>query len=1010
MSVGRAAQAHRANSWAELELPDLATLTSNPDKRALYATDPLLVEGWACLRQLLGDAGAYGFLRQTALVWMRPDLVASGRVDVVLARIAAEGFRPLAAIPAELDRAGVRALWWWPLKWATAERLILLDAVASLGPGLLVLYGHPCDGAAQRMTALKGANDPVGRAADSLRSLAGSPGRVLTMVHTSDDGADVARELAALLDWEQRQKLVARAQRSRSSQDAVSELAQALATVRARLLPARSEPNGPQPAPQGAGEDRGARFERMRREVSVPDLARRWAAVKRWAPQIPAVNGWRLAYEQGARELEPLLQRGHGTAVVDGRAGRGEGFGEDGVEVACPRQAPVRGQGTGGVGEDGVAGRAPFPSQNAVNSGSVVAGVAAAKTLGRCTRQAEVGGIQGDFAYATAGGDPHAGGCGGGDLIEPVVAAHHQSTGFTVGENLGQYRSQCAVGTADEGGPGAGGVGQRGQVVDGGGHPEGLADRDGVPQPVVEARGEGEADPDIVHAPRHGVGGEVQGQAQSLKDIGAAGLGGDRPAAVLDHGDAGGGHDDRGHGGDVDRVGAVSSCADDVEHLGSVDRQRDDALHQSVEQTAQLGSGLTLGAQGDQEPGQLGGAGGVVHDLPHGPCGVLGTQVGLGQERGEQSGPRPGLGHEEVPLDTAAGARGTRRPMPASVSRSVPPAPRFRPPAGGLVRVNVNRAWARRVAAAHLDPKTSPVKGDRGFVIVVGGSALYGSSPYMAGLGALRAGAHCVYAVAPGGPAAAAAGLQMHLVPPSGPELDAAAVGDLVQISSHLEEQVIRTGARGQVVWLIGPGLGGSPTAMTVLDALAAARDGSTAAVVVDGSLGGAGGGVDRIRALGSDAVLLNRAEAAALTGAEDRLTDREGGAACHELLELAEQTGAVVAAKGPTDLVVTPRSVHRVTAGHPDLAKASTGDVVAGVTAGLLAQQLPARQAAALACYLVGTAGRRLSQSRGPGWLPTELLDALPDAWRTTRPPAPARLARLLLNHHPSTRGDKRP
>jgi NAD(P)H-hydrate repair Nnr-like enzyme with NAD(P)H-hydrate dehydratase domain len=347
--------------------------------------------------------------------------------------------------------------------------------------------------------------------------------------------------------------------------------------------------------------------------------------------------------------------------------------------------------------------------------------------------------------------------------------------------------------------------------------------------------------------------------------------------------------------------------------------------------------------------------------------------------------------------------------MSASVPGSITRALRFQPPAGDPVRVNVNRAWARRVAAAHLGPETSPVKGDRGFVIVVGGSALYGSSPYMAGLGALRAGAHCVYTVAPAGPAAAAVGLQMHRVPVSGPELDARVVDDLVRISSRLEEQVVRTGARGQVVWLIGPGLGGSATAMEVLDALVAARDGSTAAVVVDGSLGGGGQGVDRIRALGADTVLLNRAEAAALTGAGERLTEREGGAAYQDLLDLSVQTGAVVAAKGPTDLVVTPQSAHRISAGHPDLAKASTGDVVAGVTAGLLAQRLPARHATALACYLVGTAGHRVSRARGPGWLPTELLDALPDAWRTTRPPAPARLAHLLL-HHPSTRGDKRP
>ncbi len=1003
MSVGRAEREHRAGRWAELELPDLTTLTSSLEKCALYATDPLLAEGWASLRQALGDAGAYDFVRQTALVWLRPDLLASGTVDVVLARIEAEGFRPLAAVPAELDRAGVRALWWWPLKWATAERLVLLDAVASLGPGLLLLYGHPSGEAAQRMTALKGSNDPEGRATDTLRSLAGSPGRVLTMVHTSDDGADVARELAALLTWEQRRSLVVKAQQNRPGPGAASDLAHALATVRARFGPGSSPPAGWEPAPQDAEDDRGDRFERMRREVSVPDLAGRWAAVQLWAPRIPAVNDWRLAYEQGAGELEPLLQRGGRAAVVDGGADRGEGVGERGAEVAVPVEAAARGQSAGGVGEDGVARRTPFTSEDAVDSGGVVVGVAAAKAVGCGTVQPEIGRVQGAFAHTVLGGDPHAGGGGGGDLIEPVVAADHQGAGPAVGENLSQHRGEGAVGTADEGGPGAGGVGQRGQVVDGGGDAEGLADRDGVAQSVVEARGEGEADPDVVHAPGHGVGGEVQGQAQGFEDVGAAGLGGDRPAAVLDHGVAGGGHDDRGHRADVDRVGAVAPGADDVEHLGSVDRERDDAFHQRVEQPAQFGGGLALGAQGDEEAGQLGGLGGVVHDLPHGPCGVVGAQVGSGQERGEQSGPRPGLGHEGDPLDTATGARGTRRPMSASVSGPIGSAPRFRPPGGGLVRVNVNRAWARGVAAAHLGLETSPVKGDRGFVIVVGGSALYGSSPYMAGLGALRAGAHCVYAVAPGGAAAASAGLQMHLVPPSGPELDVAAVGDLVRVSSRLEEQVARTGARGQVVWLIGPGLGGSPAAMEVLDALAEARDGSAAAVVVDGSLGGGEQGVERIRGLGADTVLLNRAEAAALTGADARLTDRTNGATWQDLLDLAGRTGAVVAAKGPTDLVVTPWSVHRVAAGHPDLAKASTGDVVAGVTAGLLAQRLPAPRAAALACYLVGTAGHRVSGARGPGWLPTELLDALPHAWRTTRAPALARLARLLLNHRPS-------
>jgi hypothetical protein len=38
-----------------------------------------------------------------------------------------------------------------------------------------------------RLTRLKGGNDPAGPAPDSLRSVAGSPNRLLTMVHTSDE-------------------------------------------------------------------------------------------------------------------------------------------------------------------------------------------------------------------------------------------------------------------------------------------------------------------------------------------------------------------------------------------------------------------------------------------------------------------------------------------------------------------------------------------------------------------------------------------------------------------------------------------------------------------------------------------------------------------------------------------------------------------------------------------------------------------------------------------------------
>jgi NAD(P)H-hydrate repair Nnr-like enzyme with NAD(P)H-hydrate dehydratase domain len=187
-----------------------------------------------------------------------------------------------------------------------------------------------------------------------------------------------------------------------------------------------------------------------------------------------------------------------------------------------------------------------------------------------------------------------------------------------------------------------------------------------------------------------------------------------------------------------------------------------------------------------------------------------------------------------------------------------------------------------------------------------------------------------------------------------------------------------------------------------VLEALCAARTRGgvrSAAVVVDGSLGGGEQGRPRIAALGAAVVLLNRAEAAALAGPGHRPVR----VPVSDLVRLADRTGATaVVAKDRVDRVVTPSGLlHQVTAGDPSLAKSGSGDVLAGVTAGLLAQGLPAPQAAALACYLVGTAGQRLARQTGPGWLPSDLPDALADPMRHLLESRPRlnRIAQLITD-----------
>ncbi|MFJ5068240.1 nucleoside-diphosphate kinase [Kitasatospora sp. NPDC088556] len=270
--------------------PDLEHLTRDAEKCRHYAFDPLVREGWATVVGVLGPGEAQRFASETALLWLRPDVVAAGAAVDVLARVEAAGFTAVGASVVRLERAGVRALWWWQLRRATAERLLLLDAVVELGPGLLVLYRHRDGDAARRLTRLKGGNVPGGRAADSLREVAGSPNRLLTMVHTSDDPLDVVRELAVFLPWRERAALVASAHVSGPCEPG-SVVEAALAAVVA-AYPEPPSGRAAENATGGRGPGRrGEAFAELVRDIAVGGTGSRWEAVTRWSRQAPLLTG-----------------------------------------------------------------------------------------------------------------------------------------------------------------------------------------------------------------------------------------------------------------------------------------------------------------------------------------------------------------------------------------------------------------------------------------------------------------------------------------------------------------------------------------------------------------------------------------------------------------------------------------------------------------------------------------------------------------------------------------------
>ena len=269
-----------------------------------------------------------------------------------------------------------------------------------------------------------------------------------------------------------------------------------------------------------------------------------------------------------------------------------------------------------------------------------------------------------------------------------------------------------------------------------------------------------------------------------------------------------------------------------------------------------------------------------------------------------------------------------------------------------------------------LLPRRNPAgnKGTFGKVLLIAGSRDMSGACTLSGTGVLRAGAGMVKIITPD--------CNREIIQTTLPE------AMLYTFQGTPDRSQVEKALAWADVLVAGPGLGQDENAFRLMEQV---MENKTLPMVIDAD------GLNLISAQNrlKNLLALRPPRTTILTPHPGELvrlmgTDMEGYRADREGLarRLAEESGCIVAAKDAVTMVTDPgrKEIYMNASGNDGMACAGSGDVLAGITGGLLAQGMECFEGACLGVYLHGLAGDEASRRKGRfGMTASDIAKALP-------------------------------